>query len=72
LGAGIDIGQIAQHLLTYMSGAAGGYIAAAAVMIVMLLWGVGILNGRHAMESTLAVALGWSAAYLVNTVIGWT
>ena len=68
---GVDIGIIANKVLTYLGGSAGGYITAAALLVDCLLWAVGLLNGRHAVESTLAIALAWSAAYLVNTVIGW-
>jgi hypothetical protein len=68
---GTDIGMIAQNLLTYLGGPAGGYIAGAALIVVFLLWAIGILNGRHTMESALAVALAWSSAYLINTVVGW-
>lgn len=68
---GSDLGTIAQNVLTYFGGAAGGYMAAAVMMIVALLWGVGILSGRHAVETVVAVGLAWSASYIVRTTIGW-
>lgn len=68
---GSDLGTIAQNFITYLGGAAGGYMAAAATMIVALLWASGILSGRHAVETVMAVALAWSASYLVRTTIGW-
>jgi hypothetical protein len=68
---GSDIGTIADNFINYLGGAAGGYIAAAALMVTALLWGVGILSGRHAVETTGAVVLAWGAAYLVRTTIGW-
>ena len=68
---GTDIGTIANNFINYLGGAAGGYIAAAALMITALLWGIGILSGRHAVETTGAVVLAWGAAYLVRTTIGW-
>ena len=68
---GSDIGTIASQFINYLGGQAGGYIAAAALMITALLWGIGILSGRHAVETTGAVVLAWSAAYLVRTTIGW-
>jgi type IV secretory pathway VirB2 component (pilin) len=68
---GSDIGTIADNFINYLGGAAGGYIAAAALMITALLWGIGILSGRHAVETTGAVVLAWGAAYLVRTTIGW-
>lgn len=70
-GAGSDLGTIAQNVLTYFGGAAGGYMAAAAMLIVALLWGIGILSGRHAVETVVAVGLAWSASYIVRTTIGW-
>jgi hypothetical protein len=68
---GTDIGTIANNFLNYMGGAAGGYISAAAGMIVFLLWGVGVLSGRHAVETLLAICGAWGFSYLVHTTIGW-
>jgi hypothetical protein len=71
VGAGIDIGTIASNLLTYLGGAAGGYMAAAIILIVFLLAGTHVLSGRHAVETSILVAFAWSAVYIVNTIIGW-
>jgi len=68
---GSDIGTIADNFINYLGGAAGGYIAAAALMVCALLWGVGILSGRHAVETVGAIVLAWGGAYLVRTTIGW-
>jgi type IV secretory pathway VirB2 component (pilin) len=70
-GGGSDIGTIANNFINYLGGAAGGYIAACALMVTALLWGIGILSGRHAVEATGATVLAWGAAYLVRTTIGW-
>jgi len=68
---GTDIGTIASNFITYLGGQAGGYIAAAAGMVVFLLWGIGILSGRHAVETIVAVCGAWGFSYLVRTTIGW-
>lgn len=68
---GTDPGTIAQNIITYMGGAAGGYMAGAALIITAMLWGLGILSGRHVIETVAAISIAWTGAYIVRTTIGW-
>jgi hypothetical protein len=68
---GTDVGTVAQNFITYFGGAAGGYILAAALVVV------GLLAAAHVVPSRLfwiSMALGiaaWTASYAVRTTIGW-
>jgi hypothetical protein len=68
MGAGIDVGPIASNLLSYLGGAAGGYMAAAIILIVFLLAGAHVLSGRHTVESAILVAFAWSAVHRSHAV----
>jgi hypothetical protein len=68
---GTDVGTVAQNFITYFGGAAGGYILAAALVVV------GLLAAAHVVPSRLfwiSMALGiaaWTASYAVRMTIGW-
>jgi len=68
---GTDLGTVAQNMLTYFGGAAGGYILAAALTIIGLLAAAHVISPR---AFTMSAALGvgaWTASYLVRSTIGW-
>lgn len=68
---GVDPGQIAQNVTTYLGGAAGGYILAAIMLIVCLLAAAHIVPRGAITVTFFAGVLAWCAAYLVRTTIGW-
>jgi type IV secretory pathway VirB2 component (pilin) len=69
--AGTDIGAAAQKILTYLGGAAGGYVAALCLVVCGIMWGTGILSGRHVVETVAAILIAWTGAYMVTTTLGW-
>lgn len=68
---GTDIGTIAANILTYFGGAAGGYIAAASLMVVWILCGMHVLSPRHGVTTIVVLCLAWGAAYMIRTTLGW-
>lgn len=68
---GGDIGQIAQNMITYFGGQAGGLIIAAALLIVGLLAAAHFVSGRTFVHSLGFGVFAWTAAFMVRQLIGW-
>jgi len=68
---GTDLGTIAQNIITYFGGAAGGYIVGAALLVIGLLAMAHIVSGRLFIHSFAFGVLAWTAAFMVRTFIGW-
>lgn len=68
---GIDPGTIAQNFITYFGGAAGGYILAAALIVVGLLAVTHMVPARFFWVSMALGIAAWTASYMVKTTIGW-
>jgi hypothetical protein len=68
---GIDPGVIAQNVITYFGGAAGGYLGAAAVLLVIVLAFCHVVHARMAWITFALVVFAWTSAWAVRTLIGW-
>jgi hypothetical protein len=68
---GVDVGTIAQNFITYFGGASGGYILAAALVVIGLLAASHVVPARFFWIS-MALGIGaWTASYAVRNTIGW-
>jgi hypothetical protein len=68
---GTDLGTIAQNFITYFGGAAGGYMLAAALVVVGLLAASHVVPARLFWISMSLGIAAWTASYMVRTTIGW-
>jgi hypothetical protein len=69
---GVDPGQIAQNFITYFGGASGGYIVAAALILVGILSLCHIVHARLFWITMSLGILAWTGSWAVRTLIGWT
>ena len=68
---GTDIGTIAQNIITYFGGAAGGYIVGASLLVIGLLAAAHVVSGRFFVHAFAFGIFAWTAAFMVRTFIGW-
>jgi hypothetical protein len=70
-GANGDWGTIAQNMITYFGGAAGGYIVLAATLVVALLAVAHLMSPRAPWMTFGIGACAWCAAFAIRSFIGW-
>jgi len=68
---GTDLGTIAQNMITYFGGAAGGYMVGAAMLVVGLLAMAHVISGRAFIHTFALGALAWTASFAVRTFLAW-
>ena len=68
---GVDVGQIAQNFITYFGGAAGGYMLAAALIVIGLLAASHVVPARFFWISMALGIAAWTASFMVRSTIGW-
>lgn len=66
-----DLGAIAQNIITYFGGAPGGFIVAAALLVVGLLAAAHFISGRLFIHTAAFGIFAWSAAFIVRQFLGW-
>ncbi len=67
---GTDPLQAAHNLVTYLGGAAGGYLVAAAFLITLLLSMGHLCERGRIVWVTIFGAMAWGTAFLLNTLLG--
>jgi hypothetical protein len=68
---GIDPGAIARNLITYLGGAGGAELAAAALITVWLLVAIRAFHAHAGWITTVVVMTAWCSSWIMRTVIGW-
>lgn len=68
---GTDLGAIAQNIITYFGGAAGGFIIGACLLVIGLLAAAHVVSGRLFVHSLAFGIFAWTAAFMVRQFIGW-
>jgi hypothetical protein len=71
MNGGTDPSQVAQNIIVYFGGPAGGYILAAALLIIAVLCFMHIASPRMFVFSLVFGVLAWTVSYIVRTTIGW-
>lgn len=68
---GIDPGTIAQNIVTYFGGPAGGYVLVAALLVVGILTACHLVSSRFFMHTLGFGVFAWCASFMIRTFLGW-
>lgn len=68
---GLAPGAIAENIITYFGGAAGGFMILAAILITFLLASIGAIQQHRIMQTFYYGSGAWISAFLVKTIIAW-
>jgi len=68
---GNDLATLAQNMITYFGGAAGGYLLGAALIVVGILAAFHIISGRAFVHTAALGSLAWFATFAVRTFLAW-
>jgi hypothetical protein len=68
---GVDPAQIAQNIITYLGGPAGGYLLAAALMVIGLCIPLGMTSKHTFIHGAGYGCLAWCVAWILRSIIAW-
>jgi hypothetical protein len=66
-----DLAVIFQAVILYLGGPAGGFMLAAALIVVAVLCFLHVMDRHSFIQTAMYGALAWGAAFMVRTFYAW-